>query len=296
MGDAMGEDARLSRARAGDHEQRPFGCENRLALGLVEDGEVGLRLGDGHRPMLAAAAGHPAKPSARVAALEHSLPRISRRRVLAEAREHLRDSVATHQRGRARSSRDAEAAAVADFGPVEIVAPARPKSGSPRYPYLDTRRARRSRSSSSRSSRSRELAPRPVESALRCAGRVRAVSTPSGIERKILASSGAPLQRQRFSPQHRGRPSSRRRARASLPPTARGSRRSRRVGMARGVLERVRHFDNDPPLGPLGPVGGNALGHLGIAGLAHCDHRHRGPARSRELDRESRLSAAGASE
>ncbi len=55
MGDAVGEDARLSRARAGDHEQRPFGVLNRLALRLVEDGELGLGLRDGHLPMLAAA-------------------------------------------------------------------------------------------------------------------------------------------------------------------------------------------------------------------------------------------------
>jgi len=32
-----------------------------------------------------------------LAALERSLPRISRRRVLAEAQEHLRDSAATHR-------------------------------------------------------------------------------------------------------------------------------------------------------------------------------------------------------
>ncbi len=56
-----------------------------------------------------------------LAELERSLPRISRRRVLAEAQEHLRDSAAMH-RAAGLTSPDAEAAAVADFGPVEIVA------------------------------------------------------------------------------------------------------------------------------------------------------------------------------
>ncbi len=54
-------------------------------------------------------------------ALERSLPRISRRRVLAEAQEHLRDSAATHLAA-GLSLPAAEAAAVHDFGPVEIVA------------------------------------------------------------------------------------------------------------------------------------------------------------------------------
>ena len=56
-----------------------------------------------------------------LAALERSLPRTSRRRILAEAQEHLRDSAATH-RAAGLAPSDAEAAAVADFGPVEIVA------------------------------------------------------------------------------------------------------------------------------------------------------------------------------
>ena len=56
-----------------------------------------------------------------LAALERSLSRISRRRVLAEAQEHLRDAAATH-RAAGLTPPDAEAAAVADFGPVEIVA------------------------------------------------------------------------------------------------------------------------------------------------------------------------------
>ncbi|MGI8885803.1 MAG: HAAS signaling domain-containing protein [Gaiellaceae bacterium] len=56
-----------------------------------------------------------------LAELERSLPRFSRRRILAEAQEHLRDSAAT-QRAAGVSPPAAEAAAVDDFGPVEIVA------------------------------------------------------------------------------------------------------------------------------------------------------------------------------
>ena len=56
VGDAMRQDARLPRARAGDDEQRPLGVLNGLALGLVEGCELGLGLRDGHAPMLAAAA------------------------------------------------------------------------------------------------------------------------------------------------------------------------------------------------------------------------------------------------
>jgi len=56
-----------------------------------------------------------------LAELERSLPRFSRRRILAEAQEHLRDSAATH-RAAGVSPPAAEAAAVDDFGPVEIVA------------------------------------------------------------------------------------------------------------------------------------------------------------------------------
>jgi hypothetical protein len=43
MRDAVGEDPRLARARAGDDEQRSFGRENGLALGGVQVGEVALR-------------------------------------------------------------------------------------------------------------------------------------------------------------------------------------------------------------------------------------------------------------
>ena len=49
MRDAIREDARLPRARAGDDEERSLGRENGLALGLVEVGEVALRGRDGHR-------------------------------------------------------------------------------------------------------------------------------------------------------------------------------------------------------------------------------------------------------
>ena len=50
MRDAVGEDARLARAGAGDHEQRPLGRQHRLPLGRVQVGEVVLRLRDGHAP------------------------------------------------------------------------------------------------------------------------------------------------------------------------------------------------------------------------------------------------------
>ncbi|MDQ3672068.1 MAG: permease prefix domain 1-containing protein [Actinomycetota bacterium] len=53
--------------------------------------------------------------------LERRLPRVGCRRILAEAQEHLRDSAATH-RDAGLAPAEAEAAAVADFGPVEIVA------------------------------------------------------------------------------------------------------------------------------------------------------------------------------
>ena len=53
VGDAVGQDAGLARARAGDDEQRPLRVEDGLALGRVQVGEVGLGLGDGHQPMLA---------------------------------------------------------------------------------------------------------------------------------------------------------------------------------------------------------------------------------------------------
>ena len=56
-----------------------------------------------------------------LAELERRLPRTSRRRILAEAQEHLRDSAARHSAA-GLVPHTAEAAAVADFGPVEIVA------------------------------------------------------------------------------------------------------------------------------------------------------------------------------
>ena len=41
--DAVREDARLARARAGDDEQRPLGREHGLPLGRVQVCEIGLR-------------------------------------------------------------------------------------------------------------------------------------------------------------------------------------------------------------------------------------------------------------
>lgn len=56
-----------------------------------------------------------------LAELERLLPRIARRRLLAEAREHLRDSASRHvERGLARHV--AEAAAVTNFGSADVVA------------------------------------------------------------------------------------------------------------------------------------------------------------------------------
>ena len=55
-----------------------------------------------------------------LAELERRLPRIGRRRVLTEAQEHLRDSAARHGAAGI-SDHAAEAAAVADFGPAELV-------------------------------------------------------------------------------------------------------------------------------------------------------------------------------
>ena len=51
--DAVGEHARLAGARAGDHEQRPFGREDGLPLGGIQVCEVALGRGDGHPSMLA---------------------------------------------------------------------------------------------------------------------------------------------------------------------------------------------------------------------------------------------------
>jgi hypothetical protein len=56
-----------------------------------------------------------------VAELERRLPRLRRGRLLAEAEDHLRDS-ATRHRARELSPEAAEAAAVDEFGPVDVVA------------------------------------------------------------------------------------------------------------------------------------------------------------------------------
>src|SRR5262249_5937739 len=52
--DAVGEDPRLPRAGAGDDEQRPFRGQHGLALGVVQVGEVDVRLRDGHAARLLA--------------------------------------------------------------------------------------------------------------------------------------------------------------------------------------------------------------------------------------------------
>ena len=49
MGDAMGEHAGLSRARAGDHEQRSVAVRDRVELRRVQAGE---RVGIGHLPTI----------------------------------------------------------------------------------------------------------------------------------------------------------------------------------------------------------------------------------------------------
>jgi hypothetical protein len=43
--DAIGDDARLARAGAGEDEQRPLGCEHGFALAFVEAGEEWHSLG-----------------------------------------------------------------------------------------------------------------------------------------------------------------------------------------------------------------------------------------------------------
>ena len=48
MRDAVGEDARLARARSGNHEQGPLGGEDRLLLRRVQIGEIGLGRSNGH--------------------------------------------------------------------------------------------------------------------------------------------------------------------------------------------------------------------------------------------------------
>ena len=54
MGDAAREHARLSGARAGDHEERPFGGQHGLPLGRIQVFEVRLRRRRGHRSRIAA--------------------------------------------------------------------------------------------------------------------------------------------------------------------------------------------------------------------------------------------------
>ena len=63
MSDAIREDARLPRARAGDDEERPLGRENGLPLGFVQVREVALGCCDAHRPMLAVATASPGSVS-----------------------------------------------------------------------------------------------------------------------------------------------------------------------------------------------------------------------------------------
>ena len=63
--DAAGEDARLSRARAGDHEHRAFGVQDGLPLRRIQVGEVGLRRRRGHRSIVAAASAGPRSMSER---------------------------------------------------------------------------------------------------------------------------------------------------------------------------------------------------------------------------------------
>ena len=55
--DAPREDARLARAGAGDDEHRPLRRQHRLPLRLVQVGEIRLRLGDGHRSIVAGGLG-----------------------------------------------------------------------------------------------------------------------------------------------------------------------------------------------------------------------------------------------
>lgn len=72
-----------------------------------------------------------------LAQLERRLPRIARRRILAEAQEHLRDSAARHS-ATGLVPHDAEAAAVADFGPVESVARSLAAAGAIRETRIAT--------------------------------------------------------------------------------------------------------------------------------------------------------------
>ena len=58
--DAAREHARLAGARAGDHEQRPFGRQDGLPLGRIQVFEVRLRRRRGHRSRIAGAGVGPA--------------------------------------------------------------------------------------------------------------------------------------------------------------------------------------------------------------------------------------------
>jgi len=53
MSDAIRQDAGLPGPGASDHEQRPFGRQDGLALSFVQVGEIGLRRRNAHRPTLA---------------------------------------------------------------------------------------------------------------------------------------------------------------------------------------------------------------------------------------------------
>ena len=46
--DPVGEHARLAGARAGDDEQRPLGCEDRLSLAGIQVGEIAFGRRHGH--------------------------------------------------------------------------------------------------------------------------------------------------------------------------------------------------------------------------------------------------------
>ena len=85
VGDAVRENARLPGARSGDDEERPFGREDGLSLGLVEVGEVALGGRDAHRPMLAVAVGG-APATARRRSGRRRARRRSQRRSAARSR------------------------------------------------------------------------------------------------------------------------------------------------------------------------------------------------------------------
>jgi hypothetical protein len=72
-----------------------------------------------------------------LAELERRLPRLGRRRILAEAREHLRDSAVRH-RAAGVSAPAAELAATADFGSIEVVARRLAREGAVRETRIAT--------------------------------------------------------------------------------------------------------------------------------------------------------------